>query len=153
MSKHKLDFIFVLVFFSVFAASVLLTLTLGGVIYKSMSERIQDSYDDRTGLSYIWSKVKNYEGAGLLYTGDFYNLSMLCLEEEHDMVKYVTRIYLYDGWIRELVSNEGHDFSPEEGMPVLAADTLSFVQLENGLIKATINENVLCLFPRVKANA
>lgn len=150
--EHRLDFIFILVVFCVFAASVLVVLTLGASVYKGMSYRSHKGYDDRTGLSYIWAKVKNGEGSGEIYTSDFQGLSILCLEENSDGVKYITKIYLYDGWIRELTSEDGLEFSPEDGMPVIEANTLSFAQQENGLIKATANGRDLYIYPRVQTD-
>lgn len=145
--RHRLDFIVMLITFCAFAASVLIVLMFSGIVYKDISDKAEKSYEDRTGISYVWSKVKNGEGG--VYVGDFQGISVLCLEEESDMTTYLTMIYLYDGWVRELVSEEGLEFSPSDGMPVVEAETLYFTSLDGGLIKVTANSGDYFIYPRV----
>ena len=48
------------------------------------------------------------------------------LREEIDGEAYVTRVYCYDGYIRELFTVDGGVYAPEDGEPVLAAQELRF---------------------------
>lgn len=146
--SRKTDAVFVLAVFCAFAASVLLVLMLGANAYKSMVEKSGAEYDRHTGLSYIWTKVKNTDAAGKVYIDEFHDMPVLCLEEEYDTETFRTIIYLYDGWVRELFSEEGLEFPPEAGITILEAESLAFDELENGLIKVTLDSQSLLISPR-----
>jgi len=143
---QKIDTVFVLIIFCVFAASALMVLMLGGSIYKNTMALSWEGYDERTGLSYIWTKVKNGDENGRISLDDFHGLSVLCLAEQYGEDIYFTRIYLYDGWIRELFSEDGFDFYPQDGLPVAPAESLVFEQTEHSLIKVTVNSRSLFLY-------
>lgn len=150
---QSIDTVFVLIIFCIFAASVLAVLMLGGSIYKNMADISQDGYEERTCLSYVWTKVKNGDEAGKILLGDFDGQNVLLLKEEYDGVAYQTMIYYYDGWVRELFCEEGLNFAPEDGTPVIKTTSLSFTALENGLIKAEAGSGSLLISPRGSAGA
>ena len=147
-SAEKLDTIFVLMVFCIFAASVLMVLMLGGSVYQNTNEIINEHYDERTALSYIWSRVKNADEAGLIYVDDFEGITTLFLEEAYDGYSFETLIYLYEGWINELYCEVGYAFGPEFGTQILKAERLDFEALENGLIKATTSAGSIVISPR-----
>lgn len=147
----RIDTVFVLLIFCVFAASVLMVLMLGGNVYKNVTETARDKYDERTCLSYVWTKVKNNDESGRVYVGDFQGISVLCLEENYDDAVYQTMIYLYDGWVRELYSEVGLEFNPEDGVSVIKTNSMGFEQLDDGLIKVEVGSESLLVFPRANA--
>ena len=144
----RIDTIFVLVIFCVFAISVLLVLMLSADMYKKMTDISREGYDDRTGLSYIWTKVKNNDNAGKIHIGDFNGVPALCFDEEFSDVTYTTRVYFYDGWVMELFSEVGIDFLLEDGAQLIQIDDLVFEELEYGLIKVSSGGNSLLISPR-----
>lgn len=144
----KTDTVAALAVFCVFVVSMLITLVFGGSVYKNIVRESKDGTDERTCLSYLWAKVKNGDEAGSIYPGDFNGLSALFLEKEYDQVMYQTVIYQYDDWVRELFFEKGLDFAPEDGMAVIQVDSLSFEQLDGGLIKAKANAETVLLYPR-----
>lgn len=150
---QKIDTVFVLIIFCIFASSVLIVLMLGGSIYKNMADISQAGYDERTCLSYIWTKVKNGDEAGKIYVDDFNGQAALCLDEVYDGVTYRTVIYYYDGWVRELFSEAGLALAPEDGVAVIKTDSLAFEQLQDGLIKAAAGAGSLLISPRSSADA
>lgn len=149
-SAGKIDTILIMASFAIFAASMLLTLLFGAGIYKTIADASQDGYGERACLSYIWTKVKTGDAAGKVYAGEFCGLPALYLEEEYDGYTYITTIYAYDGWVRELFSEEGLEFLPEDGTPVIEAESLAFEQLPDGLIKAYVNSQSMYVYPRSK---
>lgn len=151
ISSKRIDIFFALASFAVFATSMLVILLFSASIYKNIVEKSQDGLDERICSSYIWSKVKTCDTSGKVYAGEFCGLPALYLEEEYDSIIYTTTIYLYDGWVRELFYETGLEFYPEDGLPVIEADQLSFEQVENGLIRAIVNSEHMYIFPRVKA--
>ena len=146
--KNRIDTVFVLLIFSVFALSVLMVLMLGARIYNNMTDMTREGQDERTLLSYIWTKVKNNDKAGSVYVGEFCGLSALCIDEKFDETPYRTVVYQYDGWVYELFSETGIEFLPEDGIKVMMIDDLKFEEYEYGLIKISTGETSLLLSPR-----
>ena len=148
--KRKIDTLFVLIIFSVFALSVLMVLMLGARIYSNMTDMASEGEGERTVLSYIWTKVKNGDRAGSAYVGKFNGLDALYFdseyEDEYEVVQYRTAIYQYDGWVYELFSETGLDFAPEDGVRVMRIDDdLSFENYEHGMIRVTAGTRTLLL--------
>jgi len=152
--KSKVDTVFVLIIFSVFALSVLMVLMLGARVYKNMTDITSENQEERTLLSYIWTKVKNGDKSGSISVGDFYGLTALCFDEDFGGTPYRTAIYQYDGWLYELfcetemLSDPSGGFLPEDGVQVMRIDELVFENAEYGMIKVSTGTGSLLLSPR-----
>ena len=151
-SASNIDSIFVLLVFSIFAASVLMVLMLGAGIYQNTSTIIQDEYDSRTGLSYIWSRVRNSDSLNGITLVDFHDQLVLCLEETFNETTYQTLIYQHDGWICELFSEYAQEFDLEHGTTMIPAQELHFENLGRGLIRASMEFGSILLYPRSQSN-
>jgi len=155
-SKRRIDTIFVLIIFSVFALSVLMVLMLGARVYKSMTDIAKERQDERTLLSYVWTKVKINDKNGSIRIGEYFGLNVLCFDEEYEQTMYTTAIYLHDGWVYELYtetsllaeSDPQHGFAPEDGVKVMGIESLEFTQYSHGLIKVATNTSHLLIYPR-----
>ena len=150
--RQKIDTVFVLIIFCVFAISVLMVLMLGASIYKNMSEISRDGYDERTVLAYFWTKVKNGDDAGNIYIGDFHGIPALCFDEVYTDSTYVTMIYHFNGQVYELFTEVGYELGlePEDGESVMKVDNLRFEGLDNGLIRVTVGSKSTLISPRGK---
>ncbi|MCL2499507.1 MAG: DUF4860 domain-containing protein [Defluviitaleaceae bacterium] len=144
----KADSIFSILLFTAFAIAVLITLMLGASFYQRMNDMSQSGYEERTSLSYIWSKVKNNDRIDMISVGDFEGIPALLLFQVYGSTTYVTRIYAYDGWIYELFSEYELEMLPENGMPILETSSLSFTQENNGMIKVTVGSSSAFVYPR-----
>jgi len=149
---QRMDTVFVLMMFLVFAVSVLTVLMLGASVYKNVAVITQDGYNENTCLSYIWSKVKNSDEAGMVYIGQFQGIDVLCIDEVYGDTTYHTMIYMHDGWVRELFCEDGLDFDLEDGTPVIRAQSLSFQRSDDGLIRARSGGDDLMISPRGTIN-
>ena len=89
----RIDTIFVLIIFCVFAMSVLMVLMLGAGIYNDIIDMANDGDESRTALSYIWTKVKNNDSIDVIHVGDFQGSSALFLDEVYGDSRYSTSIY------------------------------------------------------------
>ena len=145
---QRIDTVFVLIIFCIFAISVLMVLMFGASIYQNMTEITREGQNERTVLSYIWTKTKNEDGAGRVTVGFFHGLSALFYEEEFDGVPYRTMIYFHDGWVYELFSDASLEFYPEDGVQIIRAENLFFTQTSFGLIKVSSGDKSLLLSPR-----
>ena len=146
--SSRIDTVFVLIIFCVFAISVLMVLMLGADIYKNMTDISREGYDERTGLSYIWTKVKNNDEAGRIHLSDFHGVSALCFDEEFDSSTYRTMIYYYDGWVYELFYDISLDFLPSDGAQIIEISDLKFEELQYGLIRVSSGASSLLVSPR-----
>lgn len=141
--KLKFDTVFVLLVFCMFAASVLIVLTLGSSIYGSVTGITREGYDERECLSYIWTKVKTSDSFNGVI--EFHGISALRFSENYDGAVYSTVIYHYDGWVRELYFEEGLEFVPEDGLEVIKTDSLVFSYAGDNLVKVTSDGGSLYL--------
>jgi len=148
---QRIDTVFVLIIFCVFAVSVLMVLMLGASTYGHITEMSREDSAERTIISYVWTKVKNSDEAGNVSVGDFHGLPSLFIDEQYDGVRYRTVVYHYSGWVYELFSEEGLEFLPEDGVRVTAASDLGFEAMDSGLIRVTSGTRSLLVSPRSTA--
>ena len=137
-----------LMVFCVFTMSVLAVLMLGVGAYRNVINMAGEGYEERLSLSYIWTKVKNGDAAEMIYVTDFHGLSALRIDDVYDGVKLHTLIYHYEGWIYELPFESGLEFTPGAGMRVIGSESLSFEELEGGLIKVSAGSQSAFISPR-----
>ena len=145
---QRIDTVFVLIIFCVFAVSVLMVLMFGASIYQNMTEISREEHDERTVLSYVRTKVRNDDEAGRIQVGEFHGLPALCFDEDIGGISYRTIIYHYNGWVHELFSEAELDFQPQAGVPIMELSDLRFEELEYGLIKVSSGTKSLLIFPR-----
>jgi len=153
VGRQRIDTVFVLIIFCVFAVSVLMVLMLGASIYQNMTEISREEQDEHTVLSYIRTKVRNNDENAMFSVGDFRGLPALYYEEEFYGTYFRTYIYHYNGWVFELFSEVGIDFYPEDGVAIMPLNDLSFEELEYGLIRIFAGTRSLTLYPRSSASA
>ena len=137
--KLSVDGVLALVLFGIFALCVLAVLLLGARGYQRLTERGQNSYNRRTAVQYITTRVHQADALSAVSIGCIGSAEALELTEIIDGVSYVTRVYYHDGYIRELYSPATLEFQPNDGERILPAAGLDFT-LENGLLTAEITE-------------
>lgn len=118
--KHHLSRPLVLLF-AVFAVCVLSVLLTSADTYQRLTVRDQASYDRRTAAQYIATKVRQADRQGAVSVRAFEGCTALVLAEEIDGETYLTRLYHYDGYIRELFSSADAEMLPEDGEKILEA--------------------------------
>jgi hypothetical protein len=144
----RIDTVFVLIIFCIFAVSVLMVLMLGASIYQNMTEISRQQQNERTVLSYIRTKVRSNDENGRIYIDQFNGLPALVYDDEFDGRQFRTAIYHYNGYIYELYSEVGLEFSPDQGTQILPLDSISFETLEDGLIRVSAGTKSIILHIR-----
>ena len=124
--KHSFDILFVLALFCVFAITILLTLSIGADIYRSISGRTNVIYEDRTPIGYIDGKLKNSDKTGSISLGKFGGVDTILIKNIYYETEYTTFLYYYDGYLREVILRDTEDFEPDLGFEVISAGDLSF---------------------------
>ena len=146
--RQKADTVFVLIVFCVFAVSVLMVLALSAGIYKNINETSQEGYDERTALSYVWTRVKSGDSEGSISVGEFHGYSALIIDEQLSGTLYRTLIYAHAGRLNVLFSEAGLNLTPDSGVPVVDVESMTFQQLEYGIISVSTATRTLLLSPR-----
>ena len=145
---RNIDTIFVLIVFSIFALSVLMVLMLGASVYRNINDISRAEQNEHTALSYIWTKLKNFDDENAISVGDFNGIPAVFIDETLGGTDYRTAIYLYDGWLLELFSETALDFAPESGRRIVQLNSLSFNETDHGLIEVSLGSKKLLLSPR-----
>ena len=117
--KIQMDAPVVLLVFSLFAACVLMVLLTGADAYQRLATKVRQG----DGQGQIWvDTFAEEEGPQCLF-----------LEEDG----YLTQIYCYDGWLRELYAQPDSGLEPQDGEQVLEVQDLE-LSLEDGLLTLTV---------------
>ena len=137
--KTRIESLLALLLFGVFALCVLVVLLTGADAYKGLTERDRTNYDGRTAAQYLTTRVRQADALEGIRLESFAGLDALVVSEDIEGELYETRIYRYDGYIRELFAVAENDFVPEDGDKVLALESLT-LSCQDGLLQAEITE-------------
>lgn len=116
----------VLVVFSLFALCLLLVLLTGARGYEALVRRGETTWETRTAAQYLTTRVRQGDTEGGIALEEFGGQRALVLRQQIDGEPYLTRIYCYEGYLRELFAAENGSFSPEDGEKLLEMESLSF---------------------------
>ncbi len=145
--KHSIDSLITLVLFGVFASCVLGVLLTGAKAYRNLTAKNREAYDHRTCIQYVATKVRQAPSGDCVGIERMGGIDSLSFTEEIDGEPYITRVYCYDGWIRELFTFAGADFAPEEGEKVIEAQEMR-LRLSGDLLTVEITDEggeIACL--------
>ena len=135
--QHHIDGLIALTMFSVFAVCILITLLAGAQAYSRLAQRDRLAYGRRTCVQYVATKVHNADSSGAISVEELGGADVLVLGAGSE---YVTRIYCYDGYLRELYCSAEHPMSPEEGERIIEAESME-LSLNGNLLAVTVTAN------------
>ncbi len=113
-----------LVLLGVFAAGILTVLLTGANGYRCLVERDAVSYDKRTCVQFLATKVRQAPAPGSVVLSAFGESDSLLIREQIGGAEYWTQIYCHDGWLMELFTVAGAGLAPEDGEKILPAEAL-----------------------------
>lgn len=134
--QHHIDSLAPLLLFGVFSACVLAVLLTGAQAYRRLTGRDGESYERRTAVQYVATRVRQSDSLDSVAVEDFRGVPALVLLEEGG---YATRIYCYDGYLMELYAAQEDLMVPGDGERILEARGLE-LSLEEGLLTAVITD-------------
>lgn len=137
MKHRKLTDLISLVVFGIFAVCILLVLLTGAEAYRNMVNRGDAYYHRRTATQYIATRVRQSDMDQGIRVAEFSGLDCLELREEIQGEVYLTRVYCYEGYLRELFTGENGQVSPESGEKILEAREIT-LSLEADILRANI---------------
>lgn len=134
--QHHIDALIALLLFGVFAVCVLAVLLTGADAYRRLTLRDQAAYERRACTQYIATKVRQADLADRLSVADMDGVQALVLGGDEE---YVTYIYCYDGWLRELYLWCEEPPAPQDGRELIQAEGLD-LSLEDGLLTVRVTQ-------------
>jgi len=124
--KNQLSGVLVLLVFAVFGVSVLLVLLTGADVVKTLSERDRESYDRRTTMQYITTRVRQADEAGMVSVRRMEDRDVLVLSQDIEGIRYETYVYSCGGYLRELFVEAEFGMELEFGEMILPLRDLCF---------------------------
>jgi len=127
--KQHISGVLTLLLLAVFALCLLMVLLTGAGVYQRTVERDQIGYEERTLRQYLASRVRQTDCIDAVMVSSFTyeeGEDTLSFVQDFDGEVYLTRVYVHDGYLRELFCAQEDEFLPEDGEKVLAAESVSF---------------------------
>ena len=136
--RHKgISSLAALLMLLVFAVALLAVLLGGANVYDRLTARDSESYDSRTCVQYLTTKVRQSENATCLSLSQFGDGDCLTITEHINGVAFTTQVYCHDGWLMELFTLKGAGLPPEGGAKIIQAQALTLTQ-EGSLLHMNI---------------
>ena len=131
--KHVIDFLFPLAVFFVLAASSVAIVVLASGFYSRQVKASSDSYSGRTALAYVTEKVHQNDENGAIADGTFDGENALVIWQHYGEKEYVTYLYAYDGYLRELFIQDGTEAKASDGRKILETKDFGAKEISDGI--------------------
>ena len=123
----------VLLLIGLFAVLAVGVLSFGVAVYRHLTDFSEETYFQRTALSYFANQIRTFDDAGSVALGKLEDVDAIVLRETFNHNTYVTYLYYYDGAIRQLAMQEGTQLTPADGDLLLPAGGLDLSRTEDSL--------------------
>ena len=130
----------VLAVICMFGISAMMLGSVGASVYKNIAERNLNSFELRTSLSYVKTKINQYDEVGRIAVEERDGLKMLILSEEVQGEIFDTAVYFNKGKLYEITGARGMKFKPDDGFAILSVDSFDISE-NNGLIKLVTTDD------------
>ncbi len=108
-----------------FAIMSLVLINVGVRVYKNVVLANNSNFELRTSLSFLATRVRQGDSAGLVDVRDFAGKDALYLSEDFDGDFYDTIIYHEDGKVYELSMMRGHEVDSDAAFEIMEIDELT----------------------------
>lgn len=130
----------VLAVICMFGISAMMLGSVGASVYKNIAERNLNSFELRTSLSYVKTKINQYDEIGKLAIEERDGIKMLILSEEVEGEIFDTAVYFNKGKLYEITGVKGMKFKPDDGFVILSVDSFEITE-DNGLVKLVTTDD------------
>lgn len=137
MKRFKINFAAtacVLFLLLAFIGSAMAVVVFGTQSESSEKAFIAQAFSERTLMPFLAEKLRQGDGLGDIYTGEFDGINALFIESTLQNTLYTDIIYCYDGALCELFCENGSDFSRKDGTKIIEVGSVIFSEPESGLI-------------------
>ena len=132
-TPHAISGVFVFLLLGLFAVLSTVTVLLSAGAYRSIAQRAETDSTGRLASAYVRSMLRAREETGALQVTEEEGLKTLVLRSVYGDEEFRTRIYVYDGMLRELFTEAEAPFEPKNGETVCAAEDME-AELADGLL-------------------
>lgn len=122
----------------VFGATLLLSLAAGAGVYRRVADRVEESSEARVSLSYVTARLHGCDERGAVEAGTYGDGGAVFLYEELDGLTYETILYVYDGYLMEMLCEKGWEQDAEFGEPITPARALEVSEPAPGLLRLAL---------------
>ncbi len=136
--SNKIDSVFVIALFTVFAITAFLLILIGAKQYQHTADMMDTNYESRTISSYLTEKIRQNDGTESIFVTELDGVSALALASYENDVTYVTYIYYYDEALREIMVTDNSVFSLATGQKIIKTNGFYAEFIESDLLKITI---------------
>ena len=138
-NNHAISGVFVFLLLGIFAIFSTIMVVMGAKAYRGMVDRSVTHNSIRVASSYIRTMLRSNDETGVLRVEDVNGIQTITMENDYGDI-YVTRIYLYDGKLREWFALAEIPFEPANGETVCSLDTMQ-AELKDGLLHVVVSEH------------
>ena len=138
-NNHAISGVFVFLLLGIFAIFSTIMVVMGAKAYRGMVEKADVHNSIRVASSYIRTMLRSNDEAGVLRVEDVDGVQTITMENDYGDI-YVTRIYLYDGKLREWFALADIPFEPANGETVCSLDTMQ-AESKDGLLHVVVSEH------------
>lgn len=132
-SHRSISSLAALLMLLVFAVALLVVLLNGADVYQRLNARDSQSYDSRTCVQYLTTKVRQAQSGEYVEVASFGDGSSLTITEVINGTAFHTQVYCYNGWLMELFTVANAGLLPSDGEKILPAEGLAVYQEEDVL--------------------
>ena len=154
LQAHGITGVFVFLLLGLFALFSTAMVLLGANVYRGIAARADDHNGTRVTSAYLRSMLRAEDGAGVLSVEEAGGLETVTMRHVWDGDSYVTRLYVYDGALREWFAEEAEPFEPAFGEEVCEAQAMT-AELSGGLLTVRVQSGGVwrdvCYAPRSRA--
>ena len=136
MKKHGAFWmhLYPLLLFAIIVLSLLFLVMTGTGLYSAVVDSQTRNREARAALSYLAARVHAADAAGAVSVGEGPEGAALLLRENADGETYETRIYLYEGALREEYGTADAALDPQDSERIVDAKSFSVEQVRLGLL-------------------
>lgn len=140
-NSWMINYMAILSLLCIFIVGSLILMNVGVHVYKNIVESNGQNFRLRSSLSYVATKVRQYDKTDAICVEEKDGIQMLVLKEQIDGVEYETRIYSYDGALRELFQEKGMEYKPADGLEIMEIMDFQVEKDKNHLLFTAIDQN------------
>ena len=138
-SSHAISGVFVFLLMGIFAIFSTVMVLMGAKAYRGVVDSSSTNNSMRVASSYIRTMLRSDDETGVLRLEEVDGIQTITMENDYGDI-YVTRIYLYEGKLREWFAMADIPFVPRNGETVCDLDSLQ-AEYADGLLKITLSRN------------
>ena len=135
--KHSIEVVFTMVTFLVYAMVLLMFVSLGATVYRSVTQQMELHQTQRTAENYLREKVRQNDRAGDVSIGEIEGVPALQISQTVGGKEYVTYIFTEGGSLKELLVSAEKKAKMSDGTVLLSMEEVSFAE-EQGCLTVTL---------------